>query len=198
MIDDRLHKPLEFARVVDWSNGLAASAKAQIDFVMGEFQRNDGVTSNAVAMASLTDLLVTLILHGLPHNYADKLIAGADAAAPRYVRHAEAFMRANATSPIRMAEVATAAGCSVRTLGAAFSRFRSTTPLHALHAIRLELAHDALRSATEYAPVAAIARRYGFTNAARFSTSYRRRFGEKPTETGRGTMLHNRTGPPES
>jgi AraC-like DNA-binding protein len=189
MLDDRLRRPLEFACVVDWGRGLAASLKHQIDFVMHEFHRPDGITGNAVAMASLTDLLVLLALRGVPHNYVIQLDTDRSGAIPAYVRRAEEFMRVNAAAPIRMTDVAEAAGCSVRTLGGVFRRFRDTSPLRALHAIRLEQAHDELSLGTAGASIATIARRYGFTNAARFSTAYRRRFGESAAETaGRPTL----------
>jgi transcriptional regulator GlxA family with amidase domain len=47
-------------------------------------------------------------------------------------------MRANADAPLRTDHVTDAAGCSVRALGAVFRRFRDTTPLAALHVIRLD------------------------------------------------------------
>ena len=86
---------------------------------------------------------------------------------------------------IRMEDVAAAAGCSVRTLGAVFRQFRDTTPLDALHAIRLEHVHAELKHAATGGSVAEVARRYGFTNPGRFRTAYRRRFGETPTETAK-------------
>ena len=191
VIGDRLRQPLEFAPVVDWSRGLAASLKAQIAFVIHEFKRPDGVTSNAVALASLTDLLVALTLRALPHNYVDQMTGSARGTTPRYVRRAEEFMWANAAAPIRMVHVAQAAGCSISTLGAVFRRFCATTPLRALHRIRLEQAHCELNLGMTDASVATIARRYGFTNASRFGTAYRRRFGEKPTDTARRAMSHS-------
>ncbi len=39
MLDDRLRRPIEFAPSLDWSAGLAASLKAQLDFVLHEFTR---------------------------------------------------------------------------------------------------------------------------------------------------------------
>ena len=182
MLDDCLRRPLEFRPALDWSSGLAASLKYQLDFVMHEFQRPDGVASNAVALASMTDLLVTLVLRAAPHNYADELEMGPAGAVPAYVRRAEEFMRANGTKAIRMADVAAAAGCSVRTLGAAFRQFRGTTPLAALHAIRLEQAHGELSLGATGTSIATIARRHGFTNPARFTAAFRRRFGETPSE----------------
>jgi transcriptional regulator GlxA family with amidase domain len=101
------------------------------------------------------------------------------------MRRAEDFMRANAAAPIRMEQVANVAGCSVRTLGAVFRQFRDTTPLAALHAIRLDQVRADLDCCAADASIAEVARRYGFTNAGRFKSAYCRRFGEAPAETAR-------------
>ena len=152
---------------------------------MREMKRQNGVADNPVALASLTDLVLSLVRRGLPHNYQERLESGRFGAVPAYVRRAEDFMRANAAAPIRMEQVAAAAGCSVRTLGSVFRRFCHTTPLGALHAIRLANVHAELKDGAASGSVAEVARRYGFTNPGRLTTAYRRRFGETPTETAR-------------
>ena len=81
--------------------------------------------------------------------------------------------------------VAAAAGCSVRTLNAVFHQFHDTTPLLALHAIRLEQVDAELNHRVADASIAEVSRRYGFTNAGRFTAAYRRRFGESPVEAVR-------------
>ena len=189
MLGDRLHEPLVFKPEFDWCSGLAASLRSQIDFLMHEIKRQGGVADNPVALTSLTDLVMSLVLRGIPHNYLERLENGRFAAAPAYVRRAEDFMRANAAVVIRMEQVAAAAGCSVRTLGAVFRQFRDTTPLTALHAMRLEYVHAELKHAATGGSVAEVARRYGFTNPGRFTTAYRRRFGEMPTETAKRHSL---------
>lgn len=151
------------------------------------------MASNPIALASLTDLLISLVLRGAPHNYVDQLDGRASGVVPAYIRRAEDFMRANGAEPIRMSEVAAAAGCSVRTLGHVFKHFRGNTPLGALHSIRLELARDDLALGASGASVTTVARRYGFTNSARFATAFRRRFGETPSEAARRSSRSFRT-----
>ncbi|MEO3470511.1 AraC family transcriptional regulator [Roseomonas sp. CAU 1739] len=182
MLDERLREPLVLGGELDWSGGLAASLKGQLDFVMREFQRTDGIADNPVSLASMTDLLATLVLRAVPHKYSDRLTAGSAGAVPAYVWRAEEFMRAHCAEPIRMAQVAAAAGCSVRTLGAVFREFRGHTALGALHGIRLDQVMRDISQGASDAPVAAIARRYGFTNASRFAQAFRRRFGETAPE----------------
>lgn len=182
LIDARLREPLEFRPGIDWTLGLAPGLKRQFDLLLEEFARPDGMADNAVALTSMTDLLTRLVLVALPHNYTGRLEAGRAGAVPAYVRRAEEFMRARCAEPIRMAQVADAAGCSQRTLEAVFRQFRGTTPLGALHSIRLEQVHRELSLAATDAPLAAIARRHGFTNASRLAAAFLRRFGETPTE----------------
>ena len=185
-LDRDLRRPLDFMPGLDWTRGLAASFKRQLDALLAEFQSPDGVADNPVALAATTDLLVTLMLRAAPHSYTDQLGFGASCAVPAYVRRGEEFMRANGAQPIRIADVAVAAGCSVRNLYDVFRRFRGTTPLAALHEIRLDAVRAALLADATGASAAAVARGHGFTNLARFATAYRRRFNETPSETTRG------------
>jgi len=185
ILDQRLRRPLVFEPCLDWSSGLAASLKLQLDFVLQDFERADGIASNPVALASITDLLVTLILRGVRHNHADEIGLGLGSVVPKYVSRAEEFMRANCGTALRVADIAAAAGCSVRTLNTAFQRFRNRVPLASLQAIRLQQVHIELSRGNDGIAIGAVAKRYGFTNAARFNLAFRRRFGQTPTEVVR-------------
>lgn len=182
MLDDRLKERLDFFPVVDWSAGLARSVVGLMDYLVADAKRPDGLVTNELALASFNDTLLRAIVLGLRHNYSDRLAAPASAALPVPVRRAEDFMRAHAEKPVRMADVAAAAGCSLRTLEASFERVRTTTPFAAFRAIRLDKVNEALRRGADE-PIVAVARRYGFTNAGRFATAYRERFGELPSDT---------------
>jgi AraC-like DNA-binding protein len=182
MLDTRLRKPLEFSPHLDWTGGLSASLRFQLEFIMREFGRPDGIADNPVALASTTDLLTTLILRGTQHNHSDQLEHGQAVAVPAYVHRAEEFMRVHCEAPLRIADIAVAAGCSVRTLSAVFRDFRDRTPLAVLHGIRLQQVHAELSRGESGTTLGAVARRYGFTNASRFAAAFRRRFGEAPAE----------------
>jgi AraC-like DNA-binding protein len=183
LLGDRLRERLAFKPGIDWTSGLSASLRDQIDLPMGEIKRQDGVADNSVALTSLIDLMMSLLLRGVPHNYLEQLGSGCFGSVPAYVRRADDLMQANAAVPIRMEQVAAAAGCSVRTLNAVFRQFRETTPLAALHAIRLEQVGVELGHTV--ASIGEVSRRYGFSNPGRFTAAYRRRFGESPAETMR-------------
>ena len=179
MLGDTLPRRLEFESHVDWSVGLAVGLASQVEFLMREMTRSGGIAENPLAMASMTDLIHSLVLHGVAHNCSETLARGLSRAVPRHLRRAEAFMHAHAHTPIRLADIAASAACSVRTLSSAFRQFRNTTPLAALHGIRLDRVKAAIDRG-EHASSAAIASRFGFTNAGRFAKAYRARFGASP------------------
>ena len=182
MLDDELRRPLEFHPSVDWSAGLAASLASLMELFAAELIRPDGVASNAIALESFRDLVVRTLLQGLRHNYSERLTPRPAAPVPVFLHRAEAFMWAHADLPLRMADVAATAGCSVRTLNNVYRHFRGTTPSRALQAIRLRCLRDALQTG-EDASVATLARRYGFTNGGRLVKAYSMRFCERPSET---------------
>jgi transcriptional regulator GlxA family with amidase domain len=70
-----------------------------------------------------------------------------------------------------------------------FQQFRQTTPLAALHVARLEHIQADLCRTSSGLSTAEIARRYGFTNHARFAAAYRQRFGKSPAETSSVTYV---------
>jgi AraC-like DNA-binding protein len=184
-LDDDLRRSLQFCQTIHWDVGIAASLQAQLGFLVRELGRPDGVASNPVALASYSDMVTQLVLSGIPHNYSEQLTRRRAGAVPTTIYRADEFMRAHAPTPLRLAEIASAAGCSVRALSQAYRDFRGTTPLAALHAIRLDHVRAELRLTHGQHSTAAIARRYGFTNPARFAAAYQRRFGENPAHTAR-------------
>ena len=73
-------------------------------------------------------------------------------------------------------------GVSVRALTAGFRRYRDTTPGQRLRARRLEgVRGELLRS--DGRTVSEIANAWGYVNLGMFAATYRKRFGELPSET---------------
>jgi AraC-like DNA-binding protein len=104
-------------------------------------------------------------------------------AAPRHVKCAENFIRAEAARAPTIADIAREAGVSVRALSEAFRRFRSTTPGAFLRQQRLEGVRNALLAAQPGETVASIASAWGYVNFGMFAQAYQQRFGELPSKT---------------
>eukprot|EP01133_Synstelium_polycarpum_P024898 gene24898-29881_t len=103
-------------------------------------------------------------------------------AEPAYVRSAEEYIDTFARSVPTASEIAAAVGVSVRALTAGFRRYRDTTPGQRLRARRLEgVRGELLRS--DGRTVSEIANAWGYVNLGMFAATYRKRFGELPSET---------------
>jgi AraC-like DNA-binding protein len=106
-----------------------------------------------------------------------------DAQAKARLDAAEAWMRAHLTEPVGIADIARAAGMSVRTLEMTFRRYRGCTPAQCLRQLRLEAAQRLLRNPHPTLTVTGAAVETGFFHLGRFSASYKARFGESPSLT---------------
>jgi AraC-like DNA-binding protein len=130
--------------------------------------------------------LVLLLLNAVPNNYKWAFAEGSPSAAvPYYVRRVESYIREHAREPITTDDLVTVGGVSARSIYHGFRRFRSTTPMGYLKAVRLDMARAALAlgrrqrntSVTEAATAA------GYSNLSQFSRDYRMRFRESPSQT---------------
>ena len=108
---------------------------------------------------------------------------------PRTLRRAMTFLQEHAAEDISAADIAAAAGTSIRAVQLAFHHHLGTTPTVYLRRIRMQHAHDDLRAADpETTTVTQIAASWGFWNPGRFAAYYRSTFGCAPGDT-----LHDRS-----
>lgn len=183
VMDRRPGKPIVFNHIVDLKNGAGAQWRRILDFLVGDVHGGDTLLENPLLRVNFDDMLLNALL-GLPSNYHDELMAGPRlSAAPWLVRRAEEFLEANATEPITISDVVAECGCSRSSLFNAFRRYRAYTPRQFLAESRLKSARTALQSPAPGDTVTSIAHALGFLHRGRFAEAYRRRFGERPSET---------------
>ena len=139
----------------------------------------DLLRTNSIIKAQYERILVNMLLAGQVHRFGD---GKATAVAPRSVRLAEAFIRANYDSALTLEEIAMAANVPTRTLLTSFRHFRSTSPMRYLRDVRLDEARQRLKEASGLS-VASIALDAGFNHVGRFAIAYAERFHEKPSDT---------------
>jgi AraC-like DNA-binding protein len=132
----------------------------------------------------IASALISTLLVSMPHNRGRDLETTATSIAPFFVRRVEHFIEENARCAISLADLAGVAGVSMRALQLGFRRFRNTTPMAYLRALRLELARRELaRAGREGGSVASVANVCGFRHIGRFAGDYQTRFGESPSQT---------------
>ncbi|MFO1081002.1 MAG: AraC family transcriptional regulator [Reyranellaceae bacterium] len=130
--------------------------------------------------------LVLLLLNAVPNNYRWALASPSrSAAAPFYVRRVESYIREHAREPITPEDLVAVGGVSARSIYHGFRRFRSTTPMGYLKAVRLDLARAVLSKGrgNGAASVTEAATAAGYSNLSQFSRDYKARFRELPSQT---------------
>ncbi len=143
--------------------------------------RADGPASLAWHEAQADVVRALLRLHPLE---AERLRVGTGDAADRRLTAAVEYLHAHAQDAMTVADVAAAAGMSVRTLQESFRRAHGRSPMSSLKSIRLEETRAELLSGElGTVSVAEIARTWGFNHMGRFSAEYARHFGEYPHQT---------------
>jgi AraC-like DNA-binding protein len=91
----------------------------------------------------------------------------------------ERYMRAKLGAPVALADLAQAAGASVRSLNILCQRHHGVSPMELLRNLRLDAAH-AQFAARPGASVAEVALEFGFGHPGRFAGYYKERFGRLP------------------
>jgi len=133
----------------------------------------------------LSETFGHILLESVPHRYSARMTTPKSGPMPNYVRLARDYMHREARSNPSMADVARAAGISVRTLATSFRQYLDVTPHAYLRTVRLRMARQALSSRGNGASTAAIAVEFGFPHAGRFAQYYTELFGESPSDTRR-------------
>ena len=105
-------------------------------------------------------------------------------ALPAYLQDAVDFIVTNLAEPLTVDDIAAAVGVSNRTLQWQFQRHLGVAVMAFVNQRRLEKANRELLSADEESmSVTAAAMNSGFAHLGRFSSVYRKCFGEYPSET---------------
>ena len=130
----RPQTPLKFQTAFDLDRPAGREWRRLLDFTVRTMD-DGGIFGRDPLCSELEDLLLSGLMVIQPHNYADEL-RGARHAVPHYVLRAEREMRRRMAMRLDVPGLARAAGVSERTLHDGFRRFRGTTPMRRLTAMR--------------------------------------------------------------
>ncbi|MFJ3977258.1 AraC family transcriptional regulator [Streptomyces sp. NPDC090021] len=179
------HEPLSFEPVLD---NTAAPVQGWLELVgqLADFADSGLAARSPLATGHFEQLLVNGLLDVQPHTLSEAVAGRATAAVPRAVRRARDFCAGHAHEPISAADMARAAGVSVRSLREGFRQHLDTTPSAYLRGVRLGLVRRDLLAADDGRAahnVTDVALRWGFTHLGRFTGHYRAAYGETPSQT---------------
>lgn len=130
-------------------------------------------------------VLADLMLTGLHHSAGGRL-ARTGPTRPQALALAEEFIKVHARGPVRLDDIAEAAGVRPRTLHKAFQHHLGLSPIAYLRQVRLDLARrDLMEAGRSGRTVTDVATDCGFDHLSKFASSYKARYGESPSETVR-------------
>lgn len=144
------------------------------------------VTSNTTREAAdkfLGEYLFLLFCQEIAVRSEHRDADGAHVMIPTRLRVAEQYVTANVAQAPSVDEVAAAAGISARSLHGLFTKFRGISPSEFIRDQRLRGIRKALCGAATGSTVGEIAAAWGYGNFGNFAATYKKRFGELPSET---------------
>jgi len=189
LIDPDLAAPIAFGRprVLDLGDPIVEALGRNMSYVFREMMILGEKGLGSMAAAHFDELLLGLVAQVAPSPAGGVARGGLEppALGLGVVRRAQEQIRALASEPIRLADLAVGLGVGMRALQVAFRRHVGCSPREYLLRCRLDVARERLLSAPEDMKIAAIALDCGFTDLAHFSRKYRETFGELPSATRR-------------
>ncbi|KZM48831.1 AraC family transcriptional regulator [Labrenzia sp. OB1] len=126
--------------------------------------------------------LVSVLLNHHASNISHMLAAADHGALPSGIRRALAYIQANLSEPVRIADIARNADMNVRTLQKGFQRAFGLSPMQVLRNTRLDAARYQLSVRRDPPSVTDVAFTNGFSHLGRFSRDYKNRFGHLPSQ----------------
>ncbi len=117
-----------------------------------------------IGASLIEDQLLTLLLEQHAGYASSSQATKTPSIQPYILREALHFIEREAHRPLSIRDIATAAGCSIRSLQRAFEDHLGTTPRKYVAAKRLELARDALATAGPRTTVTSVAVGLGFAS----------------------------------
>jgi AraC-like DNA-binding protein len=173
----------EFTLAMNLAEGYGQGFARYLLLAATDFKRCRSLPWSAIMVRELEDFIISKLLMSHPHDYTAALRRADKPIAPRDVKRAIDFMEAKLGAPIGVADIAEASGIAGRTLFKHFQDYHGISPMRYLRNARFEKARDALRRAPPEESVTEIAMAWGFSHMGRFAVEYRKRFGERPSET---------------
>jgi AraC-like DNA-binding protein len=173
-----------------FAGGLPVSVEAaqhwrQIVSTSRQTMHNPHAAGSPIIRSSLSRLLAASLLSSFQNTSLGysrhRELTGVASVRLRRALH---FIDDHAHEPISLADIAAAAGIGPRALQLSFRRVYDTTPHEYLQKVRLAGAHHALVEGNpQLDSVGAIAARWGFSHAGRFSATYAGVYGTTPSIT---------------
>ena len=181
LLERPIRAPLRFVPRPDVGRGAGRAWLHQFDLLVELGRSRDSAALHPIVAAPLTEALLAGMLLAFDHPYREQLEHPARCH-PRTIKNAVDAIHANPEHTHTVASLALLCGVSPRTLQDGFRRHLDVSPMSYLRHVRLDRAHDDLRSGRA-GSVSDAAQRWGLSHLGRFAAAYRHRYGIAPSAT---------------
>ncbi|MFD4631633.1 AraC family transcriptional regulator [Streptomyces sp. NPDC058284] len=172
---------VRFELALDLAEPKGRAVRLLVRSLLEQLDSGDPLFQRADLQRSQLRCLVTALLLAQPHSHTGELHDGPRPGYPRSLRTALAFIEANVSERISLADIASVAKCSPRTLSSTFRGRLGISPMSYVRDLRLDRIREEILASDD--PVGAIAYRWGIAHLGRFAGDYRDRFAELPSDT---------------
>lgn len=182
MLGHPLDSWVRFDLGLDLTIGAGTSWLSVLQLLLTELDNLQGLTHSSPGhREQLERLVISALLRAQPHDHHEALFESAPPARTRTVKRVLDAVEAAPDMAWTLGDMAALAGVSARRLQQGFAEQMRMSPMSYLRVVRLERVHRDLAAGAE--SVGEVAYRWGFAHLGRFAESYRRRFGEHPSDT---------------
>ncbi len=178
-----IDKPILFDQCISADNKPAHDWWRQIKHLASDLDNGMDPWRSRHILEDMERHLLTNLLYSFNHNYMDALLAQEIQAAPKHVKLAEDYINGHLKKHMSIDDLVKITGVSQRSIFEGFRSFRGTTPMKYVLQLRLEKVREELRASGPERSVTDIALKWGFSQLGRFSVSYKKVYGESPSDT---------------
>ncbi len=179
-----LRQPIGFQPSMTLDGVAGSRWTGLLRWIYESFAVDDQCFDSPIMSAQVEQTVIATLLSAQPHNYSEELNGEERSIAPAFVKRIERYIEDHADQPITIVDLAEHAGVSSRSIFNGFRRFRNTSPMLYLKEVRMRRVNEELkRCRPSETTVTTVAYHWGFTHLGHFTTDYKRRFGESPSQT---------------
>ncbi|TLG91257.1 AraC family transcriptional regulator [Pseudomonas edaphica] len=176
-------QPIIFDPGMDAVNDGTGSWWRMVRYLIDECEHSQSLYGHLLFNRDVESALIKGLILAQPSNYSEEMRHLYADKPPHYLLRAKAFIHTNAKGDICLEDIEAAARVSRGKLFEGFRFHFGSTPMAYLRKFRLLAIRQQLLEDRAARNVSPIAMDWGFNHLGRFSSDYRKLFGEAPRET---------------
>lgn len=190
LINESVDDPINFDLTFNLQNTAGRSLLRACILLQAEWEEQSTLILTPTARRNIESLVMTNFLLASSNSYTEKIYdihRKNESPGKMLVQKVKDYIEENAHELPELADLATYAGISARSLQIGFKQHLGVSPMTYVRNIRMQRAHEQLENAFYTGEtVTEIAMRWGFYNVGRFSQLYKSIYGRSPKETATG------------